>query len=113
MLELIPTTFAVQDKDDMIRAAQTWRLPFWDWAMKKPDWHQPANLKRYGPNVPYLLTVLKVQVKTKTGVADIDNPMWKFTLQPNEPNKVFGDYGITDDGRGHPVSTQTYHDCLQ
>jgi tyrosinase len=103
MLKLIPETFAEEDQNDMIHAAQTWRLPFWDWAMKKPDWHQPTNLRRYGPNVPYLLTVPKVQVKTKTGFAEVDNPMWKFTLPPNDNKKIFGDYGITDNEGGHPV----------
>jgi tyrosinase len=104
MLGLIPKTFATEDQADMIRAAQTWRLPFWDWAMKKPDWHQPTNLTRYGPNVPFILTVPTVQVKTKTGIAEVENPMWKFTLQPHDETKVFGTYGITNDGRGHPVS---------
>lgn len=103
MLKLIPKTFATEEQAVMIRAAQTWRLPFWDWAMKKPDWHQPTNMRRYGPNVPFILTQPTVQVKTKTGVADVDNPMWKFTLNPEDSTTVFGSYGISNDGRGHPV----------
>lgn len=37
MLKLIPTTFAAQDHADLIHAAETWRLPYWDFAEKKPD----------------------------------------------------------------------------
>ena len=39
MRELIPDTFAESDHTDMFRAADTWRLPFWDWARRKPTWN--------------------------------------------------------------------------
>lgn len=60
------------------------------------------------PNVPYIITVPKVEVLTKTGVALVDNPMWKFTIPKTDPNKTtFGDWGITevksDDGTPIPV----------
>jgi hypothetical protein len=42
MKKLIPTTFAAKYHDAMNEAADTWRLPFWDWAMKKPTWN-PDN----------------------------------------------------------------------
>lgn len=75
MIDLIQKTFADEDQKDMIHAAQTWRPPYWDWAAKKPDWRHPDDLKRYGPNVPYILTISKIEVKTKTGVDVVDNPM--------------------------------------
>ncbi|KAL3427941.1 tyrosinase [Phlyctema vagabunda] len=87
-------TFAQEDQEEMIHAAETFRLPYWDWAMRKPDWRRPNDLNRYGPNVPFILTVPKVEVKTKTGVSEVDNPMWKFTLPPNGNKTTFGDYGI-------------------
>lgn len=98
-------TFADADKEAMKHAANTWRLPFWDWAIKKPAWDvdnpdSPVNLApAVGRNCPYIVTQKKVQVKTATGVATVSNPMWKYNLpaNPKFPNsKTFGDYGITD-----------------
>lgn len=108
MLQLIPTTFAAQDHADLIHAAETWRLPFWDFAEKKPDWKTPNDTSKFGPNAPYIITVPKVEVLTKTGVALVDNPMWKFTIPKTDPNKTtFGDWGVkevkTDDGTLVPV----------
>lgn len=65
--------------------------------MKKPDWHFPNNRRRDGPNVPFILTVPTVEVMTKTGVATVDNPMWKFQLPDDPKRKTFGDFGITRD----------------
>ncbi|KAL8832127.1 MAG: hypothetical protein Q9191_000449 [Dirinaria sp. TL-2023a] len=105
MLDLIPGTFASSDQEAMFRAAKTWRLPYWDWAVKKPDWdpenpENPKNLEpKVGLNVPYLLTLQNVQVKTMSGYAIVPNPMWKFVLPLNQksPEKAtFGQYGITD-----------------
>jgi tyrosinase len=98
MLKLIPTTFAQEDQAAMIRAAETWRLPYWDWAMRKPDWHSPNDPTKFGPNVPFIITLPNVEVKTKTGVATVPNPMWKFSLPADPKRKTFGDYGITKDG---------------
>tara|TARA_R110002060_G_scaffold23169_1_gene31384 strand:- start:192 stop:467 length:276 start_codon:yes stop_codon:yes gene_type:complete len=66
----------------------------WDWAMRKPDWHFPNDRRRDGPNVPFIITVPTVEVMTKTGVATVSNPMWKYRL-PNGAS--FGDFGITRD----------------
>jgi len=99
MRALIPTTFAAEDQNEMIQAADTWRLPFWDWAMKKPTWNpakpdDPVNrIPGTGPNVPFIVTQQKVQVRTKTGTAaPVDNPMFHFAV----PTK-FGDYGVAND----------------
>ena len=101
MRDLIPETFAAEDQDEMFKAADTWRLPFWDWAMKKPTWNpdnpdDPENrIPGTGPNVPFIVTLKKVPVRTKTGSADpVDNPMFNFALPKN---KKFGDYGVKDD----------------
>lgn len=74
--------------------------------MRKPDWHFPNDPTRFGPNVPFIITLPNVEVKTKTGVANVPNPMWKFSLDPKS-RKTFGDYGITKDGSlpvGFPVN---------
>jgi tyrosinase len=96
MRALIPSTFAAEDHNEMIKAADTWRLPFWDWAMKKPNWN-PANpddpvnkIPGSGPNVPFIVTQEKVPVRTKTGsAASVDNPMFHFAVPTN-----FGQYGV-------------------
>ncbi|KAH7354961.1 putative tyrosinase [Rhexocercosporidium sp. MPI-PUGE-AT-0058] len=97
MLKLIPTTFALEDQPAMIQAAETWRFPFWDWAMRKPDWHFPSDRRRDGPNVPFIITVQTVEVMTKTGVATVSNPMWRFKIPDDPRRKTFGDFGITRD----------------
>jgi tyrosinase len=83
----------------MIKAADTWRLPYWDWAMKKPDWNpdnpdDPVNkIPGSGPNVPFIITQEKVPVRTITGtVVPVDNPMFHFGVLGS-----FGDYGVADD----------------
>ncbi|KAL2070465.1 hypothetical protein VTL71DRAFT_13491 [Oculimacula yallundae] len=95
MLKLIPTTFALEDQPAMIQAAETWRLPYWDWAMRKPDWHNPNDRRRDGPNVPFILTVETVEVMTKTGSAPVKNPMWRFKVPDDPRRETFGDFGIT------------------
>ncbi|CZS88976.1 uncharacterized protein RAG0_00474 [Rhynchosporium agropyri] len=97
MLKLIPTTFALEDQPAMIKAAETWRFPFWDWAMRKPDWHSPSDRRRDGPNVPFIITIPTVEVMTKTGSATVSNPMWRFKLPDDPKRKTFGDFGITKD----------------
>lgn len=100
MRALIPGTFAAEDQNEMIKAADTWRLPFWDWAMKKPNWN-PANpddpvnkIPGSGPNVPFIITQEKVPVRTKTGgAAPVDNPMFHFAVPTN-----FGHYGVQNKG---------------
>ena len=106
MLDLIKgKTFAEADKPAMYQAAKTWRLPFWDWAMKKPDWDptKTDSLKDHGdnvgPNVPFLLTQEYVEVKTATGTTSVPNPMLKFSIpkDPRNPKKQsFKDYDIPE-----------------
>ena len=99
MRNLIPDTFAAEDQDVMIKAADSWRLPFWDWAMKKPNWNpnnpeDPVNkVPGLGPNVPFIITQKKVPVRTKTGSGVlVDNPMFHFAVPGS-----FGNYGVQDD----------------
>jgi hypothetical protein len=99
MIQIIPDNFATQDQPSAKAAADTWRLPFWDWAMKKPDW--PNGKVPVGPNVPEAITRASVDVITKTGTATVANPMWKFYLP--KANTTFGDVGITEIGP-YPVS---------
>ena len=101
MRALIKDTFVEEDHAAMYKAAETWRLPYWDWAVKKPEWdfENPDSLENTGPpvdlNVPYLLTQKTVYVKGKTGEAEpMPNPMWSYALPDQAKN--FGSYGITN-----------------
>jgi tyrosinase len=121
MRGLIPETFDSSDQTAMFHAAETWRLPFWDWAMKKPDWdptnpdspkNNPKNVRpNDGPNVPFILTQTTVQVKTKTGVATVPNPMWRYILPENKQHperQIFKGFDVKDqsDRKGpKPVSS--------
>jgi tyrosinase len=112
MRDLIPTTFASADHAAMFHAAETWRLPFWDWARKKPTWDasnpdspkndpgNPVNLgPGTGPNVPFILTQKTVEVKTKTEAASVPNPMWRFILPKTKQYPDGGNfkaYGISN-----------------
>ena len=108
MCDLIPESFANSDRPAMQHAADTWRLPYWDWAMKKPEWDtdNPDSPKNSGPNatnvklnVPFILTQKNVEVMTATGSTSVPNPMLKFVLPNNKKHpeyKTFGSYKISE-----------------
>ena len=89
--EIIPKKFDQSLWPELQAAADTWRLPYWDWAMQKPDWHNKTNGRR-GPNVPEVVTLKSVPVRGRTGgMLFVDNPMWKFSLKPGDH---MGNHGI-------------------
>jgi tyrosinase len=99
--EIIPNQFDQSLSQELHSAADTWRLPYWDWAMQKPDWKNKANGRR-GPNVPQVITLPKVPVRGRTGgMVIVDNPMWKFALQNGD---TMGQHGIPDVVENEPVS---------
>jgi len=110
--QVIPNQFDQSQWDELRRAADNWRLPYWDWAMQKPDWHDPSNPSKYGPNVPKILTLQQVEIRTRTGAQIVDNPMWRFKLPQPDQSKTatMGDYGITALGDEH-VGTESQN-CL-
>lgn len=72
-------------KKEWTNAAQKWRLPFWDWAIRQ------ACTKEYGvPKIVQLehIEVLKLGSRDKESVA---NPLYKFT------NKINGQKVSMDD----------------
>ena len=59
-------------KDAWANAAQTWRLPFWDW-----DAH---------PDMPLIATSPTAEIDTPDGGKFQDNnPMYKFIIPNKEP----------------------------
>ncbi len=101
--KVIPILFDQSQWPELRAAADSWRLPYWDWAARKPDWHDPNG--KYGPNVPYIVTQPKVEVRSRTGTVIADNPMWKYSLfQKPNASVTFGDLGIPYNLEGEPVS---------
>lgn len=73
--EVIPG-FDADDQPALIEAADTWRWPYWDWALKRHD----ATGAEY--DLPQLFYQTTVEVRTKTGVSKFDNPFSAFKM-PN------------------------------
>ena len=64
---------------DLHEAARTWRLPYWDWAMKKP---LPENPKKKDYNVPLVVLTEKVEIRLPTvdGYGPYPNAFYQFTM---------------------------------
>lgn len=72
--EIIPT-FPESDRADLIEAANNFRLPFWDWACKKP-----GENGEYNYDVPKLVRIHEVEVRVPGGTSKIKNPFWQFSM---------------------------------
>jgi Common central domain of tyrosinase len=97
MLQVIAQSgLSAADQVPWKTAAQQWRLPYWDWAVKQ-DYLSPRN---YG--VPEVFTQQRVTILDFNGSqVQVDNPLWRFV----NPRKVamgassMAQFGI----RGQPV----------
>jgi len=96
MVQNIIPEFDISEQEELKLAAKTWRLPYWDWAQRKPDWTAPTDSLKYGNNVPYVITLENIEIRTSTGVSTISNPLWKFSMPGvGVKEHQMGDYGIT------------------
>ena len=83
--ELDPGILDEATKKEWTNAAQRWRLPFWDWAIRQ------SGTGEYG--VPQIVQLEQVKV-LKLGSRDkesVGNPLYKFT------NKIDGQEVSMDD----------------
>lgn len=102
--ELIPSIADAAVKKDWEKAAQRWRLPFWDWALPQSD------TGKFGvPQIVALeqLDVLKLGDKKKES---LKNPLYKFTNKINGTDVSMNDakmkpYQLQYDAYGGIVST--------
>ncbi|KAK3296423.1 common central domain of tyrosinase-domain-containing protein [Chaetomium fimeti] len=97
MKELIPEVPGTA-QEEWKAAANTWRLPYWDWAQKKTRPSADGSQTRLIYDVPLIAKWPRISVvdyrQADVGViAEIDNPMYKFTM-PLETK--MGSYGIND-----------------
>lgn len=73
--EIIPR-FATDDQPALVEAADVWRWPYWDWALKRHD----TSGAEY--DLPQLFYQPTVEVRNPTGTANVDNPFSVFKM-PN------------------------------
>ena len=71
--------YAKSERDDLYEAARTWRMPYWDWAMKKP---LPENPLRRDYNVPLVVLTKEVSIRLPTvfGYGTYPNAFYQFTM---------------------------------
>ncbi|KAF2758743.1 tyrosinase [Pseudovirgaria hyperparasitica] len=74
MLEIIEER-PNDSKDEWKKAANTWRLPFWDWA-KNP--------------IPKFLSYPTLNIKIDGKSVHLENPMYKFKMPNDEPMSQYG-----------------------
>lgn len=75
--EIVPN-FAEEGRSDWQKAAQTWRLPFWDWGITT--------------SVPDLCKYPTTLVPTADGKSEeiITNPLFQFRMPTNQPMSSAG-----------------------
>ncbi|KAK0712469.1 common central domain of tyrosinase-domain-containing protein [Lasiosphaeria miniovina] len=92
--ELIPQ-LPKDERKDWTDAANTWRLPYWDWAEKKTRAGNDDPIY----DVPLITQdprIAVINLKDPKGADSeyyVDNPMYKFTM-PHK--KAMGEYGVHD-----------------
>ena len=93
--EIIPQYTDDSNRDLWTQAAQAWRLPYWDWAIRKAD--KAGGSPNY--NIPQIFQDAQIQITVASGPIIVDNPVYRFSM-PN--GKPMGTSGITNIG-GIPV----------
>ena len=66
--QTIAQRYTGSQKDTYVKAAQTFRMPYWDWA---------ANAA-----IPAELSSQKITINTPTGSQSIDNPLYSYKFHP-------------------------------
>lgn len=80
MVVTIIPKFPVGQQNELKDAAQQWRLPFWDWASKKPVENAPPDY-----DVPQLIRLESVKIRGPEGWKWVKNPLYVFKMPGNVP----------------------------
>ncbi|KAI0398042.1 Di-copper centre-containing protein [Xylariaceae sp. FL0594] len=81
--------------------AATWRLPYWDWALKKTRDGKTSPVY----DIPLIAKEPRIGVydlSDGTSVVYIDNPMYKFTMPGKAPMHEYGVLDVVDDPQDIP-----------
>ena len=67
------------ERFDLYEAARTWRLPYWDWAMKKP---LPEDSQKRDYDVPLVVLTKEVSIRLPgiPGYGQYPNAFYQFTM---------------------------------
>lgn len=65
-------------------AADSWRLPYWDWARKSPS-TEAGDSSSF--SLPVVFCIEKVKIYRPSGEADYENPLWGFVNPEKLHNK--------------------------
>lgn len=87
-MESIIPKFPVDRQNYLKYAAQQWRLPFWDWASKKPVYD--TDPVRYDYDVPQLVRLESVRIRGPTGWKWVKNPLYVFRMPGGVPMSEAG-----------------------
>lgn len=93
MVASIIPTFPVDQRKYLRFAAQNWRLPFWDWASKKPVELVgiPDGQAKFDYDVPQLVRLESVKIRGPDGWKWVKNPLYVFKM----PKGIsMGDAGV-------------------
>lgn len=80
--EVIPK-FPEHEQIDLKYAAEQWRLPYWDWAMKQPIYD--TDPVWYDYDVPQLTRLEAVKTRVPGGLKWVKNPLYAFRMPKNAP----------------------------
>ena len=71
--------YATSERGPLEEAARAWRLPYWDWAMKKK---LPENPQKRDYNVPLVVLEKDVHIRLPTGSGQgtCRNAFYQFTM---------------------------------
>ena len=77
MIKDIIPQFPQADQDELRKAADLWRFPFWDWALKKKQ--EDGSHPNY--DIPRIVKPETVEVRTPEGSETIPNPFHQFWMK--------------------------------
>ena len=71
--------YSESERPDLLEAAETWRLPYWDWALKK---QLPESPGEQDYNVPLVVLEKRVHIRQPTilGHGFCENAFYQFTM---------------------------------
>jgi len=79
MKDYARNNFSGQDLEQLLQAADQWRLPYWDWAAKKPDPTDSTIPWNY--NLPQAFLTDTVKIRLPSGdVSGFPNALFRFRM---------------------------------
>lgn len=95
-----------EDQPQLLEAAQSWRFPYWDWALKKPIPDCPG-LVDYTVPIAVLQKQVKIRRPTSQGLEDFPNAFYQFTMPGNI---TMGDTSLQEPGKDCPKGLRELKD---